>query len=231
MQPEDTPRAASPTVVLYGQEGGNRALATELALDGFDVRLVSDPAQFGEADLIVFAHTPEPGARFGALRALRQGQLAGSGARILWMSRGNNTTDTLRAFAAGADDVIRAPFVYAELVARIRALLRRGVPLPAVIHCKALMIDTATRTATYGRTPVGLRRREYLLLAHLARDPSRVHTKDELLRDVWGFRADGSTRTVDTHASRLRRKLARAGARGWVISIWGVGYCLTPRHL
>jgi DNA-binding response OmpR family regulator len=230
MQPENTPRAASPTVILYGQEGGGEALADALALDGFDVRLVSDPAQLGEADLIVFAHTPEPGARLGALRALRQGQLAGSGARILWISQGRDHMDTLRAFQVGADDVIRAPFVYAELVARLRALLRRDRPDTSPLICHgALAIDTTTYTAAYDGTPVGLRRLEYQLLAHLARDPHRVHTKHELLRAVWGYRSDGATRTVDTHASRVRRKLAQAGARGWVISHWGVGYCLAPQ--
>lgn len=116
MQPEDIPRAAPPTIVLFGQEGGGQALTDELALDGFDVRLVSDLAMFGGADLIVFAHTSNRGAGLDALRALRQGQLAGSGARVLWISRADDTTDTLRAFEAGADDVIRAPFPYAELL-------------------------------------------------------------------------------------------------------------------
>ncbi len=66
------------------------------------------------------------------------------------------------------------------------------------------------------------------VLAHLARDPTRVHTKAELQRDVWGYRPDGVTRTVDTHAVRVRRALARDGAHGWIVSTWGVGYKLAP---
>jgi DNA-binding response OmpR family regulator len=62
----------------------------------------------------------------------------------------------------------------------------------------------------------------------MAGDPERVWTRHELLRDVWGYRSDGSTRTVDAHASRLRAKLAAAGAVGWVVSDWGVGYRLAP---
>jgi DNA-binding response OmpR family regulator/DNA-binding XRE family transcriptional regulator len=229
MQPEDTPRAAPPTIALYGREGDNQALAHELTLDGFDVRLVSDPTQFGEVDLIVFAHTSETGAGLGALRALRQGELAGSGARALWLSRTDNARDILRAFEAGADDVIRAPFVYAELLVRARMLLRRRPPTPVVIRHRALTIDTAQRTVTYSGKPVGLRRREFMLLAYLAREPQRVYTKDELLREVWDYQATGTTRTVDSHACRLRRALANAGAYDWVRSSWGVGYCLAPR--
>jgi DNA-binding response OmpR family regulator len=114
MQPEDISRAALPVVVIHGQESENEALAAELALDGYDVRLVSDPAMLGEADLIVFGRTPQRVARFGALRALRRGELAGSGVRVLWLSTTADAIDTLRAFEAGADDVIRAPFVYAR---------------------------------------------------------------------------------------------------------------------
>jgi DNA-binding response OmpR family regulator len=97
-----------------------------------------------------------------------------------------------------------------------------------VLRYGGLMIDTASRAVTYALTPVELRRREYALLAHIAGDPERVWTRHELLRDVWGFRSDGSTRTVDAHASRLRGKLAAAGAIGWVVSSWGVGYRLAP---
>jgi DNA-binding response OmpR family regulator len=230
MQPENIPRVAPPVVAIYGQESENEVLADELALDGYDVRLVSDPAMLGEVDLIVFGRTSQRGASLGALRALRQGQLAGSGARILWMSTSRDAVDTLRAFETGADDVIRAPFVYAELLARVRALMRRPTgETPPMIRFRELTIHTATRTVIFGSTPVELRRREYALLLYLAREPTRVVPKTELLRGVWGYPQQDTTRTVESHASRLRCKLAKAGAVGWVPSTWGVGYCLAPR--
>jgi DNA-binding response OmpR family regulator len=112
----------------------------------------------------------------------------------------------------------------------VRALLRRAYTpkTPDVIRHKALEIDTATRAVTYKGAPVGLRRLEYLLLAQLGRDPMRIYTKSELLQQVWGYPADDCTRTVDTHACRVRRKLAHAGAHGWVPVTWGVGYRLAP---
>ena len=73
---------------------------------------------------------------------------------------------------------------------------------------------------------VALAAKEYELLVKLATQPTRVFTKEELLREVWGFRSLGRTRTLDSHASRLRRKLARAGAADCVLNVWGVGYRL-----
>jgi DNA-binding response OmpR family regulator len=239
MRPEDNPRGiARPQkgvfVVVYGGESENEALADELALDGYSVDLVDEPVglkeRLGSAELVIFGWR-RLGSEVGALRALRMGRLASGAcsAWVLWIStRGD--ADVLRAFDAGADDVIRASFIYPELLARVRALLHRcgRVDASDVLRCGALEIDMATRTVTFGGVLVELRRMELALLARLARDPTRVHEKHALLVEVWGFRSTGSTRTLDSHASRLRRKLARAGAEGWVCSTWGVGYRLVP---
>lgn len=90
-----------------------------------------------------------------------------------------------------------------------------------------LEIDLASRVVTYAAVPItGLRRQEYALLTHMAADPERVWTRHELLLEIWGYRT--MSRTVDTHASRVRSKLTAAGAFGWVVCTWGVGYRLAP---
>jgi DNA-binding response OmpR family regulator len=78
--------------------------------------------------------------------------------------------------------------------------------------------------------PLGLTQREFTLLCHLAVEPARVFTKDELLQELWGMRDGASTRTLDSHACRLRHKLSEHGDRSWVLNVWGVGYALTARH-
>jgi DNA-binding response OmpR family regulator len=136
--------------------------------------------------------------------------------------------DRVRAFERGADDVVERPVVYRELVARIRAVLRRTAPHNGVevLDAGSLRVDRRTRRVTVRGTPVALASKEFELAAKLATEPTRVFTKDELLRDVWGFRCVPRTRTLDSHASRLRRKLNDAGAEDVVVNVWGVGYRL-----
>jgi DNA-binding response OmpR family regulator len=113
------------------------------------------------------------------------------------------------------------------LLARIRAVLRRSAPLERdVLEAGEIAIDRRTRRVTVAGEPVVLAGKEYQLLLKLAEDPTRVFTKEELLRDVWGFRSQGRTRTLDSHASRLRRKLATPGRGPFVVNVWGVGYRL-----
>jgi DNA-binding response OmpR family regulator len=133
----------------------------------------------------------------------------------------------LRGFERGADDVMGKPFSYPELRARVAALLRRREH--SVRHGRlrvgGLEVDPAARTATLNGRRLVLSQKEFALLKTLAIEPTRVHTKDELLRNLWGFRARGSTRTLDSHACRLRQKLARDGDR-YLVNVWGVGYRL-----
>jgi DNA-binding response OmpR family regulator len=139
----------------------------------------------------------------------------------------SDAVDRVRALERGCDDFLARPFSYEELLARIRAVLRRTTPAPhEVRRAAAIVADLATRTVTVGDVPVSLAGKEYELLLKLMTDPTRVFTKEQLLRDVWGFRSLGRTRTLDSHASRLRRKLTAAGARAVVVNVWGVGYRL-----
>jgi DNA-binding response OmpR family regulator len=140
-----------------------------------------------------------------------------------------DAVDRVHAFRRGCDDYVPRPFDYQELVERIHAVLRRSrPPVPEVVEADAVRIDTRTRDVRVGRERVQLSQKEYELLLRLAREPDRVHTKAELLYDVWHYRAAARTRTLDSHASRLRRKLRAAGAVGLVENVWGVGYRLTP---
>ena len=138
-----------------------------------------------------------------------------------------DAVDRVRALERGADDFVERPFLYDELLARIRAVLRRTAPAsPERLEVGAIEIDRPTRRVSVGGERVDLPAKEYELLLKLASDPTRVFTKEELLREVWGFQSLGRTRTLDSRASRLRRKLSSVGAGDFVLNVWGVGYRL-----
>jgi DNA-binding response OmpR family regulator len=136
--------------------------------------------------------------------------------------------DRVRSFARGADDHVCKPFLYAELLGRVRAVLRRaeGRRRQGVLRIGELTVDPSTRAVRLGGRKVELAAKEFALLHALAEEPTRVYGKQELLRDVWGYLSMGKTRTLDAHACRLRKKL-RPSSRPWVVNVRGVGYKLT----
>jgi DNA-binding response OmpR family regulator len=139
----------------------------------------------------------------------------------------SDAVDRVRAFARGCDDFIARPFDYEELLARIRAVLRRVAPPEHEIAVAGpIRVDLATRTVMVCGRCVRLAGKEYELLLKLMTDPDRVFTKEQLLREVWGFMSLGRTRTLDSHASRLRRKLQEVDEGPFVVNVWGVGYRL-----
>lgn len=153
------------------------------------------------------------------------------GMPILVLSGHADPHDAVRGIQRGADDYVTKPFHYPEIIARLGALLRRarGVTLSEPLRVGPLVVDRNARRALLNGRVVDLSAKEFALLSALAKDPARVWTKRELLRDVWDYRGETRTRTVDSHASRLRRKLARHGAgERYVINVWGVGYRLLP---
>ena len=137
-----------------------------------------------------------------------------------------------RALGAGADDYVDDPREdYGELLARTRALIRRanlnGSARATRVTIGPLSIDYAAREVRVNGELVELSKKEYALLCALAKNPTDVITKDQLLRDVWGYRSQtGATRTLDSHACRLRTRFRQAGVSSLVQNVWGVGYRL-----
>jgi DNA-binding response OmpR family regulator len=211
-------------------------LERHLASDGFAVlgadagRQALELVERERPDLVLVGGLPDTPA-LEVCRVLRQGEPGRSWDRdvpvIVLGELRADAVDRVHAFQRGCDDFVPRPFHYEELVARIHAVLRRAQPSTRErLAAGPLAIDRATRRVTVRGLSIALAAKEFELLVKLATDPTRVFTKDELLRDVWGFRSNGRTRTLDSHASRLRRKLGQAGAADCVLNVWGVGYRL-----
>lgn len=225
-----------PILVLDSDRDSGELLAQRLAADGYRVEVArsTEHARLlaGESPprLALLGKLDRPRAALELLEEIRAGAWQDPNLPTLVLGTRADQLDVLRAFEAGADDFLLRSGGYLELRARVGALLRRcdaARETTARVQVGALTIDTASRRATLAGAHVGLRRLEFDLLLHLAREPTRVFHRVELLRSVWGYRCKGSTRTVDSHASRLRGKLDREREGRWVVGVRGVGYRLT----
>ncbi len=182
-------------------------------------------------DLLVLGDLESPRAATDLLRAIRAGGLYGDGldqaTPVLALCERKRELQRVRLLDLGADDAVTKPVAYVEVRARINAILRRvrRTQRGRIIRVGELVVDTVSRTVVVSGQPVELAKIEWRLLCHLIADPTRVCTKHELLREVWGASAPQATRTLDSHACRLRRKLAEAGG-SYVHNLWGVGYRL-----
>jgi DNA-binding response OmpR family regulator len=225
-------------ILLVEDDPGVRAfLADNLAADGYEP-LVADTAREGlrlleykQPDLAVIDLGLPDGSGLDLIRTIRAADGAASrldpSLPLVIVSGRTGELDRVRGFERGADDYVSKPFSYGELRLRIAAVLRRarGRRQRGRVQVGDLVVDPAAREARLRGARIDLSAKEFALLRALASAPTHVFTKEQLLREVWGFRSLGTTRTLDSHACRLRQKLSRSGDR-FVVNVWGVGYRL-----
>ncbi len=224
------------TILVAEEEEMTRSFLYEnLSADGYRVLVAPDRAKAlallstAQPDLVLVDVNCQT---LLLIDALRSGEgLAGCAdpdVPVIALGRDADRLQRIRLLDRGSDDVVRKPFAYPELRARIGAVLRRAKARQGarVLRAGPLTIDIAGRDVRLGDRRLALSAKEYELLVALATDPHRVFTREELLRSVWGFRCLGRTRTLDSHASRLRRKLCDGRAEKLVVNVWGIGYRL-----
>jgi DNA-binding response OmpR family regulator len=209
-------------------------LARYLELDGFAVVTAGD----GEAALGEFTTRPPDLVlldlmlpRIDGLEVFRRMRAASAVPVIMLTARGEET-DRIVGLELGADDYVTKPFSPREVIARVRAVLRRAEHAPdgdGVINLGALQIDRGRREVRRDGRDLRLTRKEYDLLAHLASAPGVTFTRSQLLEAVWDFAWDGDTATVTVHIRRLREKIEDDPSEPrHLLTVWGVGYRFEP---
>jgi DNA-binding response OmpR family regulator len=201
-------------------------LARALRREGYDVDVSADgPGTLGRAlsggiDLIVLdLGLPE----LDGLEVCRRLRSEGRATPVLVLTARADEVDTVIGLDAGADDYVTKPFRLAELLARVRALLRRGSAETQVVQ--GVRIDPEARRAWTGDRELELTTKEFDLLWALIRDVGKVVTREQLMRDVWGAKWWASTKTLDMHVSWLRRKLGDdAHSPQYITTVRGVGF-------
>jgi two-component system, OmpR family, response regulator len=154
----------------------------------------------------------------------------GTATPVLILSARREIDDRVRGLQAGGDDYLTKPFAFAELLARVQALVRRATraPEPTTLTVDDLTLDLLTRRVTRGTASIDLRPREFALLEYLMRNSGRVVSKTMILSHVWEYNFDPQTNVVDVLVSRLREKIDRPFEKKLLHTVRGVGYVLRP---
>jgi two-component system, OmpR family, response regulator len=209
-----------------------RALARGLRHEGYAVDLAADgdaalacAAVWGYDAIVLDVMLPRRDG-LGVCAALRE---RGCWAPVLMVTARGQVPDRVRGLDAGADDYLPKPFAFDELLARLRALVRRApAERPARLEVGDLVVDPATRAVTRAGTAVELTAREFAVLEYLARRPGDAVTRTELLEHVWDENWLGSTNVVDVYVGYLRKKLEAPFRRPLIRTLRGVGWSLLP---
>jgi len=221
-------------LLVEDEESITTPLREALAREGFDASVASTAAdalalaQELDPDVVLLDVMLPDGSGLDVCRELRRT----SRVPILMLTARGEEADRIVGLELGADDYVTKPFSAREVVARIRAVLRRtdgAAPAESgdALDVGELRVDPASRTASLGGEPLELSRKEFDVLALLARDAGRVVTRQRLLEEVWETTWFGSTKTLDVHVSALRRKLGDdPAAPRYLHTVRGVGFRL-----
>jgi two-component system, OmpR family, response regulator len=209
-----------------------RALGRGLRHEGYAVDVVGD----GDAAVMQAAVWEYDGIVLDVMLPVRDGLAVcrtlrerGCWAPVLMLTARGQVSDRIRGLDVGADDYLVKPFDFGELLARLRALVRRAPPQrPVRLEIGDLVVDPATHQVTRAGTPVELTAREFAVLEFLARNAGEAITRARLLDHVWDENFTGSTNIVDVYVGYLRRKLEQPFDRPLIRTIRGVGYALEP---
>lgn len=155
---------------------------------------------------------------------------AGKGTPVLILSALSDVDQRVRGLRSGGDDYLTKPFAFAELLARLEALLRRGVSTApqTVLKVGDLEMDLLARTVRRGGQAIDLQPREFRLLEYLMRHAGHVVTRTMLLEGVWDYHFDPQTNVIDVHISRLRQKVDKGFDKPLIHTVRGAGYTLRP---
>jgi two-component system OmpR family response regulator len=216
---EDDEATATYIVKGFAEEG----FVVDKAGNGRDALFL---ASDGTYDAIVLDRMIPQMDGMSVLGALRAG---GIETPVIVLSALGSTDDRVTGLTSGADDYLTKPFAFAELLARVRLLVKRGVSQPAVetrLSCGDLEMDLLSRKVKRGSRSIDLQPREFRLLEYFLRHLDEVVTRTMLLEAVWDYHFDPGTNVIDVHVSRLRRKLDEDGASPLLHTVRGAGYRL-----